>query len=81
VVVGVVIVLTAVVLSALGISGWVLWRPRAHGSQDDDPAAVEQRVQEQIYGRRTLKVQRVTARGSVTEEELQRRERSSELAA
>jgi hypothetical protein len=81
VVFGVVIVLTAVVLCALGISGWARWRPRAHGSQDDDPAAVEQRVQEQIYGRRTLKVQRAAARSSAPEEALQPGEGSSELAA
>ena len=80
-VLGVVIVLTAIVLSALGISGWVRWRPRAHRSQDDDPAAVEQRVQEQIYGRRTVKVQPAAARASATEDVLAPSERSSELAA
>ena len=80
-VLGVVIVLAAIALSALGISGWTRWRARGHGSQDDDPAAVEQRVQEQIYGRRTVRVQRAAARGNAPEEAVAPGERSSELAA
>ena len=76
-----VIVVTAVLLVALATLGWARWRPRVLGNEDDDPAAVEQRVQQQIYGRRTLNVQGLVAPGGVAGEALEPGERSSELAA